>query len=254
MILPNPDYYRTERYDQAEHWVYDPLSPQGVIYYSYVKEVIRHWPVGGRKVLDIGCGDGYIGHEIWQRENRSVVEIIGIDYSEQALHHAQRLAPELKLYCRDLTILNWAEGLPGPFDRVNFIETIEHIDPIHHPQILRTIRSVMLPGGLIMISTPSLRLPRDSKKHYKHFSLADITSQLEQAGFSVDKCYGLRGYYHPLTPWWIRHSARLSGIKQITVVEVMRRAMRCFYQIFLARAPLPLAGMYLIQATALPDS
>ncbi|MDH4242068.1 MAG: class I SAM-dependent methyltransferase, partial [Phycisphaerae bacterium] len=183
---PSSDYYRTDRYDQAEHWVYDPFNPYGIIYYSYVKEVIRHWPCGGRKVLDVGCGDGYIGHEIWKKENQTV-EIIGVDYSEKALQHARRLAPELKLYCRDLTTPNWTGGLPGPFDRVNFIETIEHIDPKQHKQILHSIHSVMEPGGLMMISVPSLRLPRDPRTHYKHFSLTDITSQLGEAEFRVDK-------------------------------------------------------------------
>ena len=163
------------------------------------------------------------------------------------------LAPELKLYCRDLTTPNWAEGLPGPFDRVNFIETIEHIDPAYHEQILSTIHSIMQPGGLVMISTPSLRLPRDSRKHYKHFSLTDITSQLEKTGFRVDKSYGLRGYYHVFTPRWTRLSARLSRKKQITSVKIMRWIMRLLYEILLARAPLNFAGMYLVQATALRD-
>lgn len=97
------------------------------------------------KIIDIGCGDGFhlellkdFGKKTWTLE--------GIDADERAASMAQKKG--LTVHCGLLENLDLKVE---SYDLAILIQTIEHIaDP---PQLLREVRSLLRPGGRIVIVT-----------------------------------------------------------------------------------------------------
>jgi SAM-dependent methyltransferase len=111
--------------------------------------VVYEWiaeRVGGRRVVDMACGEGY-GSDVLARSARSVV---GVDANPEAHEHARlRYArPDLR-FERELV-----ESFAEECDAVVFLQTIEHV---REPgEILDHFRSMLAPGGAAYVSTPNL--------------------------------------------------------------------------------------------------
>lgn len=97
------------------------------------------------KIIDIGCGDGFhlsllkdYGKANWQLE--------GVDADERAASVAKKNG--LDVHCGLLENLNLQ---PASYDLAFLIQTIEHLaDP---PKLLRDVRSLLRPGGKVIIVT-----------------------------------------------------------------------------------------------------
>jgi ubiquinone/menaquinone biosynthesis C-methylase UbiE len=102
--------------------------------------------VGGKRVLDIACGEGYGGAALHQAGAASVV---GVDISEEVcLHARERYGIDARQ--------GSAENIPvadGSVDAVVSFETIEHVpNPL---RFLEECARVLTPGGRLIISTPN---------------------------------------------------------------------------------------------------
>lgn len=101
----------------------------------------------GKDVLDIASGEGY-GSAMLAEEARSV---IGVDNSEHAVLHAAATYRMGNLQYRH----GACEAIPlddCSVDLVVSFETIEHHD--QHEAMMREIRRVLRPDGLLVISSP----------------------------------------------------------------------------------------------------
>ena len=102
--------------------------------------------VGGRRVVDMACGEGY-GSDVLARRAASVV---GVDANPEAHEHARlRYARPNLRFERDLV-----EGFAEPCDAVVFLQTIEHVQDAG--AILDHFRSMLSTGGVAYVSTPNL--------------------------------------------------------------------------------------------------
>lgn len=104
--------------------------------------------VGGQRVLDMACGEGY-GSMVLAGAAASVV---GVDANHEAHEHARARyrAPNLR-FARGM-VESW--GQPGSCDAIVFLQTIEHVaDP---PAVLEHFAALLAPGGVAYISTPNL--------------------------------------------------------------------------------------------------
>jgi len=97
------------------------------------------------RIVDIGCGDGFhlrllrdFGKPGWQLE--------GVDSDERAVEAAARAG--IKVHRGALEQLELAEAT---YDFGLLIQTIEHVD--NPPAVLRAIRSLLKPGGSLVIVT-----------------------------------------------------------------------------------------------------
>lgn len=105
--------------------------------------------VAGKRVVDLGCGTGY-GCQLLAAQARQVV---GIDYSAEALAYCRThsAAPNIEYRQADLGTL----ALEGPFEVAVSFQVIEHLpDP---DDFLERIRRLVVPGGVILLSTPNVR-------------------------------------------------------------------------------------------------
>jgi len=103
--------------------------------------------VAGKKVLDIASGEGY-GSAMLARKAE---KIIGVDISHEAIQFARKRYRlenlEFKVgSCTDIPLA------AASLDVVVSFETIEHIE--QHDTMMREIKRVLKPGGLLIISSP----------------------------------------------------------------------------------------------------
>ena len=140
-------------------------------YLSYIKKV-KSLLKTGKKILDIGCGDGRFCYEVGQNDD---INISGLDYSERAIRFAKAFSPNLDFYCQDICNLN----LPYKYDIAVLIETIEHFDPEKLPEILNNIAGILVDNGEVIITVPSTLL-EISPKHYQHFTVESLTETLSE--------------------------------------------------------------------------
>jgi SAM-dependent methyltransferase len=152
--------------------------------------VVYEWiraRVGGLRVVDMACGEGY-GSAVLARTAASVV---GVDANPEAFEHARARysGPNIR-FERDLV-----ERFAEPCDAVVFLQTIEHVqDP---GAILEHFGTMVGPGGRAYVSTPNLLTlaPEGAEKsenpwhikEYRHEEFRALCSE----HFSEVEMYGL---------------------------------------------------------------
>ena len=170
VISPAAYYVRTEQQDERS--------------FAARVALIERWRKPGR-LLDLGCGPGTFSVAARARGWTTV----GLDINTTSIAHCRK---------RGLDVI--AGAFPHPdlvgqtFDVVAMNDFLEHLaDPAG---ALRTVRSLLAPGGLVFISTPDVgstmaRLTRGRWLHLKpnehlvYFDRRTITKLLEQTGFRV---------------------------------------------------------------------
>jgi len=100
-----------------------------------------------KRVLDIACGEGYGANLL----ARVAAKVIGVDLDADAIVHAKAKYPRRNLRFIQGTCL----AIPcedHSIDLVASFETIEHIS--EHDAFLSEIKRVLVPGGILVISSP----------------------------------------------------------------------------------------------------
>ncbi len=137
----------------------------------------REW-CRDRRVLDIACGEGY-GSDMLAAVAR---EVHGVDVSPEAVAHARRQYGRARLTfsagdCAAIPLTD------ASVDVVVSFETIEH--HARHDDMMREIRRVLAPGGLLIISSPDRReyseIPQYANPyHVKELSRAEFEALLQR--------------------------------------------------------------------------
>ncbi|MFL5871456.1 MAG: class I SAM-dependent methyltransferase [Solirubrobacterales bacterium] len=138
------DYFLSEICEGFEE------AQQGEVSHNKSKQVRLLGAAPGLRILDAGCGRG----ETVLACARAGAEVAGIDYSEAAVELTlQMLAdvqPEADIRVGSVTELPWPDS---SFDRVQFSDVIEHLDPPQTVPALREFRRVLKPGGYLLVHT-----------------------------------------------------------------------------------------------------
>ena len=131
--------------------------------YLLAREVCRD-----RRVLDIACGEGY-GSEILAAVARHVY---GVDVSPDAAAHAQRqYGREGLAFCvGDCAAIPLGDGA---VDVVVSFETIEHHG--RHEEMMREVRRVLAPGGVLIISSPDRREYSEIPQYANPFHVKELS-------------------------------------------------------------------------------
>jgi SAM-dependent methyltransferase len=154
--------------------------------------VVYEWiraRVGGARVVDMACGEGY-GSDVLSRTAASVV---GVDANPEAHEHARLryTAPNLR-FARDLV-----ETFDEEADAVVFLQTIEHVqDPDAILEHFKTIVAAS-PAPVVFVTTPNLLTlaPEGAEKsenpwHVKEYRAQDFR-ELCEAHFGDVELHGL---------------------------------------------------------------
>lgn len=104
------------------------------------------------RILDVGCGGGYVMHELYRKGYEN---IWGFDASESGIEVSQNSFPEIKdrFEIHDAYQQRLPESFPdGNYDLVISVEVIEHL---YSPKkYLENVNRWLKPGGYLLITTP----------------------------------------------------------------------------------------------------
>lgn len=177
------------------------LSPGGA---DEVARVLEGHDLGGKSVLDIGCGAG--GVDIALVRNHGAGYVTGIDVEDPVLNRARALVTEQGLDDR-IGLAKVAPGpfpfAPGSFDVVFSKDAIIHIPDKH--TLMRDVFRVLRPGGwfiasdwLIGTETPSQQMLDYIKSEGLDFGMATperYLAAMAEAGFRNCQAVSRNAWY-----------------------------------------------------------
>lgn len=136
-----------------------------------------------KKIVDIGCGDGRLTHELAKRFTQS--QLTGLDYSEQAIRLATALnAPSgqdnMTFEARDII----QDPIKADNDVAVLMEVFEHIEPDQASVFLKGVRDLLRPGGVLHLTVPHVNLPL-APHHFRHFNYEILGEEVSEY-FDID--------------------------------------------------------------------
>jgi O-antigen biosynthesis protein len=147
-----------------------PWAPDVQVAYEHYHRYLWTQPlVAGRRVLDLGSGEGYGAALLAQ----SASAVTGVDVDERAVAHSRANYPGVEFHAGSATDLS-AFG-DGAFDAVVAFEMIEHV--AEHDQVVAEIARVLAPGGLVVMSTPERRAYSDDRDFSNPYHARELTQE-----------------------------------------------------------------------------
>ncbi len=126
--------------------------------------------VAGRRVLDLGSGEGF-GASILSAGEET--EVVGIDIDERTVEHAQLNWAGPRTSFKVGNVLDLSEFEDGSFGAVVAFEVIEHVD--EQERVLAEVARVLADDGVLIISTPDRRLYSDATGQVNPYHRHELT-------------------------------------------------------------------------------
>lgn len=121
----------------------------------------------GKRVLDLGSGEGYGSNML----ARSAALVVGVDRDPGAVHHASSTYQRGNLRFVQGNVQ--AVPLAGrAFDLVTTFEVLEHVE--EQDKLLTEAQRLMVPDGVLLVSTPNRRLQADRALKSNPFHLREL--------------------------------------------------------------------------------
>jgi SAM-dependent methyltransferase len=138
-----------------------------VIYEHYHRYLWARPLVAGRRVLDLGSGEGYGAALLAQTAST----VTGIDIDAKTVEHARANYPGVDFRAGSATDLS--AFADDAFEAVVAFEMIEHV--AEQEQVLAEIARVLAPGGLLVMSTPERQAYSDDRDFHNPFHARELT-------------------------------------------------------------------------------
>lgn len=124
-------------------------------------------PIKGSKVLDLGCGEGYVGREL---KKRGADRVLGVDISEKMIDGAILEKEEqdiegLEYQAMDVMNLN----LTDQFDLIIAIFLFNYLSKENTIETMKKVFRLLEPGGKFIFSVPHPLLPFLKKDKYPFY-------------------------------------------------------------------------------------
>lgn len=185
-----PDVYDRDYFLSDICEGFDEFQQGGGVSHNKSKQVARLAPAPGLHILDAGCGRG----EVLLACAKAGATIAGIDYSEAAVGLTRETLkdyPDADLRVGDVTALPWDDNT---FDRIQFSDVIEHLDPPQTVPALAEFHRVLKPGGYLVVHTaPNLLFMKYGWPAIRPF--LKVAGHKDTAG-RVDEWFKIAEEYH----------------------------------------------------------
>ena len=126
--------------------------------------------VAGRRVLDLGSGEGFGASILAGAEG---TEVVGIDIDARTVEHAQLNWGGPRTLFKVGDALDLSEFEDGSFGAVVAFEVIEHVN--EQERVLAEVARVLADDGVLIISTPDRRLYSDATGQVNPFHQHELT-------------------------------------------------------------------------------
>jgi 2-polyprenyl-6-hydroxyphenyl methylase/3-demethylubiquinone-9 3-methyltransferase len=151
--MTNADPHELAKFSELAHRWWDtesdfrPLHEINPLRLEWIDSLA---PLGGKRVLDVGCGGGILADSMARRG----ADVLGIDLAGKALRVAQLHAIEAatpRVEYREVAAEDLAAEAPESFDVLTCMEMLEHVpDPA---AIVAACGRLLKPGGWAFFST-----------------------------------------------------------------------------------------------------
>jgi len=160
------DYARSGHYGRDGAAIFESAAP----FYRAVIDELRREALPPGPILDVGCG--------WGGMCRLLQEIgyeyLGVDFESESLE-----------YCRSLSLnvragsLSALEGQRSQYAAILLLGVFEHLHD--HAELLDRARTLLKPGGVLLILTPTARLYAAVARLRQHLRSTNDLPELYQA-------------------------------------------------------------------------
>ena len=118
----------------------------------------RLGPLAGCRVLDLGCGEGYVARQI---QAAGAASVLGVDLSQGMIDEAraeeERNPQGIEYRQGDASALS--ELSEGSFDRVAAVFLFNYVDSAVMTEVMRRVRAWLAPGGRFVFTVPHPSFP-----------------------------------------------------------------------------------------------
>src|SRR6266436_6801785 len=191
---------------KIEHASYGWKDPEPTCAHEYilpavmkqVQDLYHDKPV---RILDIGCGNGYVASQLLQRGH----SITAIDASQDGIEIARSSYPKIHFEVHSLYDDNLEKIIGQPVDCVISLEVVEHL--FYPKRLFEQSYRILKPGGYLIISTPyhgylknlAISLVNGWDRHFKvewdgghikFFSKNTLAEMACNAGFKNPRFFG----------------------------------------------------------------
>ena len=161
-----------------------------------------------QKVLDIGCGWGYLAIEIAKQHK---CHVTGVTLSENQYKFANSMVKELNLLNQvEIKLADYRE-IKEKYDRIVSVGMFEHVGRKFYKSFFEKVSNLLNPRGVALLHTiGSVDAPRDPQPWITKYifpggytpSLSQITGPIEKSGLIVSDLEVLKIHYaHTLRHW-----------------------------------------------------
>lgn len=109
----------------------------------------------GDRMLDAGCGSGILAAMAAEIPG---TRVLGLDANPAAVEFASRTFGRPNLEFRR-GLVDELDAPPGSFEKISFLEVIEHLSRAQGEAILARFARLLAPGGRLVLTTPNRRSP-----------------------------------------------------------------------------------------------
>ncbi|MEM7302936.1 MAG: class I SAM-dependent methyltransferase [Pseudomonadota bacterium] len=116
---------------------------------SQIADWISNNPGHGKRAIDVACGLGDHAEAL----SDAGYQTTAFDFSQKAIDWAQKRFPGSTVDYRWGDLMNLPDEWLGTFDLVNECYTVQSVPPPVHADIVRSIVSLLRPGGTLLVYT-----------------------------------------------------------------------------------------------------
>jgi len=158
----------------------------------------------GMRVLDVGCGPDQMMTKVLCASQSHVPALyVGVDVdklSRKSQIAWARVVDEFDVTRRWKELLTrWKELRPGttdkfdaygPFDVISCFEVIEHMPLERGRVLLRALKQLVKPDGVILLSTPVYNGKHMAANHIHEYGFEELAGEIRHAGLQLDRVVG----------------------------------------------------------------
>jgi SAM-dependent methyltransferase len=152
-----------------------------------VMDLVRRYFPKAERVLEIGCGTGYVLRALQgalprSRLSGSEIYVDGLPYA------ANRVGPEVSLFQMDARDLPYA----AEFDLICAFDVIEHVE--EDERVLEEVHRALRPGGGVLLSVPQHPFlwsrADEISFHKRRYRRGELEAKCRKAGLNVIRSTG----------------------------------------------------------------